>query len=76
MSSLVTLVITILRTARSPVEAWKGSPLVLLLMNVDENIRWRESGDMDRYNGIEESVVRTRVVLRTDQLGNWKFKAA
>ena len=70
VSSLVTLVITILRTARSPVEAWKGSPLVLLLMNVDENIRWRASGDMDRHNGI------TRVVLRTDQSGNWKFKAA
>ena len=76
VSSLVTLVITILGTAKSPVEAWKVSPLVLLLMNVDENIRWRASGDMDRHNNIEESVVRTRVVLRTDHSGNSNFKAA
>lgn len=75
-SSLIILIVTITKTVRSPVEAWKGSPLALLFMNVDQDIRESTLGRMDTYDGIQDSVGKTRVMLETDQEGGWTFKAA
>ncbi|MCJ1303952.1 hypothetical protein MMC08_006763 [Hypocenomyce scalaris] len=72
--SLITLIVTMIRTARSPVRAWKGSPLALLFMEVDQDIRRRVSGQMNTYNGIDSFVSKSKVVLRSDGDGSWIFK--
>ena len=76
ISSLIILVATIIRTARSPVQAWKGSPLVLLFTNLDQDLTNGAEGRMDALNGLQESVGRTKVVLKGDRKGNWAFKTA
>jgi hypothetical protein len=74
-ASLMILIVTIVKTARSPIQAWKGSPLALLFMNLDEEIKDHAIGWMDTCGGIEESVGKTRVVVRPDHQGHWVFKA-
>ncbi|CAF9936929.1 MAG: hypothetical protein ALECFALPRED_007009 [Alectoria fallacina] len=65
-----------LATAGSPVQAWKGSPPAPLLLDVDLDIRRSADGRMDTSNGLQESVGKTKVVMKSDQNGNWAFKAA
>lgn len=74
VSSLALLVITIVRTNKSSVHAWKGSPMALLFMNVDHDIKESALNQMDTYNGIQKSVGKTRVVLDNDHRGNWTFR--
>ncbi|CAD6583014.1 MAG: hypothetical protein ASARMPREDX12_001151 [Alectoria sarmentosa] len=76
VSSLIILIVTIIKTARSPVQAWKGSPLALLLLDVDLDIRRSADGRMDIFNGLQDSVRKTKVMMKSDQNGNWAFKAA
>ena len=73
--SLITLIVTMIRTARSPVRAWKGSPLALLFMEVDQSIRRKVSGQMNTHDGIDNSVSKSKVVLKSDGDGNWIFKS-
>ena len=76
LSSLLILIVTIAKTARSPVQAWKGSPLALLFTDVDQDIRKRAEGRMDVYQGLEDSVGKIEVMMKNDEHGNWAFKAA
>ena len=76
VSSFITLIVTIIKTARSPVQAWKGSPLALLLLDVDLDIRRSADGRMDTFNGLQDSVGKTKVMMKSVQNGNWAFKAA
>lgn len=62
-------------SAKSPVQAWKTSPLALLLVDVDPNLRRRATGQMSHVNGIGKSVGKSRVVLRHDEEGGWGLKA-
>ena len=76
VSSLIILVATIINTARSHVQAWKGSPLVLLFTNLDQDLTNGAEGRMNTFSGLQDSVGKTKVVLKGDQKGNWAFKAA
>ena len=76
LSSLLILIVTIVKTARSPVQAWKGSPLALLFTDVDQDIRKRAEGRMDAYQGLDDSVGNVKVMMKKDENGNWAFKAA
>ena len=72
--SLLFLIVTILRTARSPAKAWKGSPLAILFLDVDQEIRTRASNHLDEFKGIERSVGRTKVVIKKHPEGKWILK--
>ena len=76
LSSLLILIVTIVKTARSPVQAWKGSPLALLFTDVDQDIRKRAEGRMEVYQGLDDSVGKIKVMMKNDENGNWAFKAA
>ena len=70
-SSILILLATMIETARSPVKAWKGSPLTLLFMGVDSEIKKNAAGSMERCNGLEESVGKIAVKVGKDHEGNW-----
>lgn len=74
MSALILFTIMI-QTATSPVQAWKASPLTLLFMDVDFNLRRKADGQMGHVNGISKSVGESRVILRQDEDKNWRLKA-
>lgn len=74
--SLLILVIIMVRTARSPVQPWKGSTLAFLFMNVDEGLREGAMAQMERYHGVEKVIGNSQVVLRRKMNGDWGFKQA
>jgi hypothetical protein len=75
-SSVLILVAIMIKTARSPVQAWKGSPLAILFMNVDRGIRYGALGQLDRHGGVEKRIGKTRVTLGREKDGSWIFKQA
>lgn len=74
--SLIFLAIVILKTAMSPVEAWKGSPLAFLFFDVDPDTKRTIFGHMHKVRGIENSVGGKRAVLTGQPGGLWTFQAA
>lgn len=76
LSSLIILITTIIKTERSPVAAWKSSPLSLLFMDVDRDIKNRAVGQAGRLDGLQKSTGKIKVVIRTDEQGDWMLKAA
>ena len=73
--SLFILAAIIIRTARSPVRAWKGSLLVVLFTDVDPALRVRASGGMDTFEGIEKAIGKTVVYLNDKGNKEWSIKA-
>ena len=73
-TSLLVLGSIMVKTARSPVQAWKGSPFALLFMNVDEGLRERGMAQMERYHGVEKTIGNSPVVLSREMNGGWGFK--
>ena len=76
MCSLIILVATMIKTAKSPVRAWKGSPLAILFMDVDNQIKETAVGQLDVYNGLSNSVGRMKVIMEADREGRWFVKRA
>ena len=76
--SILLLVIVMIRTARSDVNAWKGSPLTFLLFDVDQDIRRAvvNARWTDTVSGIEHGVGKRKVTLRRQDGGRWMFKGA
>ena len=72
--SLIILVITMIKTARSSVRAWKGSPLAILFMDVDDQIKNAAFGQLGVHNGLQKSVGRIKVKMEADREGRWFFK--
>ena len=75
VATMVLLVVVMIRTTRSEVCAWKGSPLVFLFCDVDEKIK-REGGAggwFERADGMDE-VGKRRVALRRSEKGGWRFE--
>lgn len=72
--SLFFLIATIIRTVRSPVKAWKGSPLAVLFLDIDQEIRTRASNHLNDFKGIERSVGGTKVVIEKHPEGKWILK--
>ena len=77
-SSILLLVVVMIRTARSDVNAWKGSPLTFLLFDVDQDIRRAVMNARwtDTVSGIEHGVGKRKVTLRRQQDSRWVFKGA
>ena len=75
LSSLMILITSIIKTARSPVEAWKSSPLSLLFMDVDRDIKNRAVGQAGRLDGLRKSTGKVKVAMRIDEQGDWMLKA-
>lgn len=71
--SLIVLVVSIMRTSRIPVRAWKGSPLTVLFMDVDPGLRARaaQGAVMDEFEGIESALGKTEVVLSNRGEAGW-----
>jgi hypothetical protein len=74
--SIIFLVVVMVQTARSPVAAWKGSPLAILFFDVEQEMRWNVIGQMDKYMGIENAVGNVRVRLEGRPGDIRTFKAA
>lgn len=74
--SILFLVVVMVQTARSPVAAWKGSPLAILFFNVEQEMRWNVIGQTDKYMGIENAVGNVRVRLEGQPGDIRTFKAA
>lgn len=66
MSSLLMLIVAIVRTRRGPIGAWKGSPLVMLFMKLDPAIRDRARDELYVPNGLQEKIGKCPVTLRKD----------
>ena len=73
-TSLLLLLVVMIRTAMSDVYPWKGSPLALLFMNVDYGTAARANGQIERYDGIEDSVGKCEMSLGKDANGLWGLK--
>src|SRR5437588_6619843 len=54
--SLLLWIAIMIQTARSPVAAWKGSPLTFLLFDIDEETKQLVDGQMDKYGGIKRAI--------------------
>ena len=73
-TSLLLLAVVMFRTVLSDVPPWKGCPLALLFMNVDYNTTARVNDQIERYNGIENSVGKIEMSLGRDANGRWGLK--
>ena len=74
--SIVLLIIVIIQTARSPLAAWKGSPLAYLFFDVEQEVRRSIVGQTNIYHGLRDSVKDVDVVLKGQPGGLWSFKTA
>lgn len=74
-SSIFFLLAVMVRTALSPIQSWKGSPLTLLLFNLDEDLKNDAAGSVNENHGVRKAVGDTRVRLTKDRSsGSWTFK--
>jgi hypothetical protein len=74
-ASLVYLFVVIFQTANSPVRSWKGSPLTLLLFELDPSISQASYGQVDKQGGLMKSVGDTKVRMATHAGGIRKLHA-
>ena len=80
-ASILLLIIVMIRTSRSTISAWKGSPLTFLLFEVDHDIRRavNDAGWTGIASGIEKSVGKRKVTLHKKEChqggaGGWAFR--
>lgn len=73
MGSIILLVIVMIRTARSPVKAWKSNPMALLLFGVDEVIKLA-AADVALGKGMSNDVGRRTATLGKTEENIWIFK--
>jgi hypothetical protein len=78
LGSLIFLVIIIVETARSPVEAWKGSPLTYLVFGVDQETKGtlEAQAAVNGYRNLANNVGRTKATLKHLPSGKWTFQSA
>jgi hypothetical protein len=76
LSSVLFLVMVMVQTAKSPVAAWKGSPLAILFFDVEQEMRRNVVGQTDKYMGIENAVGNVRVRLEGQPGDIRTFKTA
>jgi len=76
MFSVLIFGLVIIKTMKSNVEAWKGSPLTLLFSDVDAEIKGQAGGELlGTVKGLERGVGRRRVVLDSQADGRLLFRA-
>jgi hypothetical protein len=76
VSSTLLLIAVMIRTACSPVKPWKGSPLTLLLFDIDNKIREASYGQMDSHHGVEDAIGTSKVRLMRQPGKLWSLKAS
>jgi len=59
--SILFLFAVIIRTALAPVRSWKGSPMTLLLFDLDTHIKDAGRSQMDRKDGVKKAIGKTMV---------------
>lgn len=74
LASILLLLATMVRTARSPVAPWKGSPLAFLLFDIDQEVKDMCYGRDCEYWGIQSAVGKVRVGFRREAGALWKFE--
>lgn len=74
VGSILFLFTVMFRTARSPVEPWRSSPLTLLLFEIDEDIK-RAATETMSGKPIGQSTSRRKVTLNKIDGGFWIFKS-
>jgi hypothetical protein len=74
--SIVLLIAVVIRTAQSPVQAWKGSPLTLVFLEADLEIARAGTEKANTHHGFEKAVGKARVRLQELSNGRWKMEAA
>ena len=75
-ASALVLAAVMIRTAHSPVPSWKGSPLMLLLFGLNNDLREAAVGQAQRRGGTDKAIGKRRVRFgRTDD-GLWQFQEA
>ena len=72
--SLLIILAVVVRTSRSPVQAWKGSPLTFLLFGIDEQMREAARGLGLEHDGLQKAIGSKVVRLVEDEGTLWKFK--
>jgi hypothetical protein len=76
LSSIVFMTAVMIRTAHSPVRSWKGSPLTILLFDLDVAIRDVALEQLEQHNGVEKTVGGQTVRLVRTIDGRRKFEAS
>jgi hypothetical protein len=71
--SAVFLVLSVLQTRSSRVNAWKSSPLALLFSGVEGNLRNTAQDNMGTFGGLVKVVGKLRAALSKND-GLWQFK--
>jgi hypothetical protein len=75
LMSIVFLVMVMIRTAHSPIQSWKGSPLTLLLFDIDDDTRKLAYDKVNIHHGVRRAMGKTRVKLVQEKGGIRKFHA-
>jgi len=73
--SVLLLAIVMARTAYSSVEAWKGSPMTLLMLRVDQKIMDAGAARLTEYRGLEKPAGQAKVRLERIPDGSWALNA-
>lgn len=75
VTSIVFLTMVVTQTMYSPVQSWKGSPLTLLLFDVDQDTRKLAYGHLEEHKGALKAVGDQRVQLLEVEGGIRRFQA-
>lgn len=73
-TSALVLGAVMVRTARSPVPSWKGSPLTLLLFNLDGRMREAAGSHLEQRNGLRRAIGHRKVRFSRAEDGLWEFQ--
>ncbi|KAL2060391.1 hypothetical protein VTL71DRAFT_9786 [Oculimacula yallundae] len=74
--SVIVSAINIVRTYKTGVGAWKGSPLALLACDIDLQLKYVAAVNMDVPNGLSKSIGGSKVVLTKDDQAGWIFQVS
>jgi hypothetical protein len=74
-ASLVYLLVIMSQTAASPVHSWKGSPLTMLLFELDRDISQEAHGQVEKQGGLLKTIGGTKVRMVREDGGIRKLHA-
>jgi hypothetical protein len=75
-ASLVYLLVIMFQTAASPVYSWKGSPLTMLLFELDRDISQKAHGQVEKQGGLLKKIGSTKVRMSREDGGIRKLHAS
>lgn len=72
--SLLVLIVAMVQTRRSSVQAWKGSLLTLLFMTPEMNLQRMIDGRTSAYRGYEKAMGKTKIWIEKEDYNRWVVK--